>query len=76
MAEVPRETDCRVCGARARRSVTAPHLSRSGTSAFQLMERSAKSASEPEIVSGVPPSASRRAQSTTRHPLHAKLPRP
>ena len=75
MAEVPQETDCRVCGALARRSVTAPHLSRAGSSAFQLMDRSAKSASEPEVVSSLPSSGTPR-QRTTSNPLHAKLPRP
>lgn len=76
MAEVPQETDCRVCGARARRAVTAPHLSRTGSSAFRLMDRSAKSASEPEVVSSLPPASGRQRQATTRNPLHAKLPRP
>ncbi|UOQ58157.1 zinc ribbon domain-containing protein [Leucobacter allii] len=76
MSEVPAETVCRVCGAEARRTITAPHLSRAGTAAFGLLDRSARSAHEPEVVDRLPARAPGRAQRTTTNPLHAKLPRP
>ncbi|PRI10679.1 FmdB family zinc ribbon protein [Leucobacter massiliensis] len=76
MSEVPRETDCRRCGAPARRAITAPHLSAAGSSAYGLIEHSARSAHEPAVVDRLPARAPGRAQRVTSHPLHAKLPRP
>ena len=76
MSEVPAETACRRCGASARRAVTAPHLSQSGSAAYGLIARSERSAHEPEVVSGLPSTGSSGTQRVTHHPLHAKLPRP
>lgn len=76
MSEVPNETECRVCGASARRAVTAPHLSVAGSAAFQLIDSTAKSAHEPAVVSSLPSRGPGRSQPITRNPLHAKLPRP
>lgn len=76
MAEVPSETECRSCGATARRGITAPHLSVAGSSAYQLIDRTARSAHEPQVVDRLPargPGA--EVQRTTQNPLHAKLPR-
>ena len=75
MADVPGEMACRECGANARRAVTAPHLSRSGGAAYGLIDGAQRSAHEPEVVSSLPSSGSRRVQPVTRNPLHAKLPR-
>ena len=76
MAEVPGEMACRECGGLARRAITAPHLSGSGSAAFGLVDRAARSAHEPPVVSGLPGADPGRRQPVTRNPLHAKLPRP
>lgn len=77
MAEVPRTTDCRACGASdARRMITAPHLSATGSAAYGLIERSARSAHEPAVVDRVPTQPGAPRQRSTTNPLHAKLPRP
>ncbi|CAG7599537.1 FmdB family zinc ribbon protein [Leucobacter soli] len=76
MAEVPQETECRDCGAVARRAITAPHLSVADSSAFRLMDGAARSAHEPEVVTSLPSAAGpARRRSVTHNPLHAKLPR-
>ncbi|WP_245189981.1 zinc ribbon domain-containing protein [Leucobacter exalbidus] len=74
MSEVPRQTDCKVCGRAAKRTVTAPHLSATGSSAFQLVDRAARTAHEPDVVSRLP-GQGRKPQRFTSNPLHAKLPR-
>lgn len=76
MSEVPVETSCRRCGAAARRAVTAPHLSQSGSAAYGLIDRSERSAHEPEVVSSLPSAGAGPTRRVTRNPLHAKLPRP
>ncbi|WP_449277017.1 zinc ribbon domain-containing protein [Leucobacter sp. GX24907] len=75
MADVPQECECRVCGAVARRLITAPHLSKAGTATFAAIDRSARSAHEPEVVGSLPSTGAKRSQPVTRNPLHAKLPR-
>ncbi|WP_083879211.1 FmdB family zinc ribbon protein [Leucobacter salsicius] len=79
MQDVPLSAECRVCGAQAKRAMTAPHLSNSGTSAFGLVDRAARSAHEPEVVSSLPsnrgPGGPTKRQPVTHNPLHAKLPR-
>jgi putative FmdB family regulatory protein len=74
---VPDESDCPTCGAPARRRMSAPHLSAVGSAAYGLLDRAARSAVEPEVVTS-PPSAHRtgRDQRVTANPLHRKLPRP
>ena len=76
MAEVPGETPCRECGAVARRAITAPHLSGTGSAAFRLVDGAARSAHEPAVVGSLPGAGNARPQRVTRNPLHAKLPRP
>ncbi|MBK0420825.1 zinc ribbon domain-containing protein [Leucobacter sp. CSA2] len=76
MAEVPKTAECRVCGAEARRAVTAPHLSGAGSSAFKLVDSAARSAHEPQVVGSLPTAGPAKRQPVTRNPLHAKLPRP
>lgn len=57
--------------------MSVPNLSKAGTSAFQLIDSSERSASEPQVVTGALPSKSRRkSQPYTSNPLHRKLPRP
>ncbi|WP_396656525.1 FmdB family zinc ribbon protein [Microbacterium sp.] len=76
MSAVPEVADCPRCGERARRRLTAPHLSRTGSAAFGLIDRAARSAHEPEVVSGSLPGRRRRPGTpVTSNPLHAKLPR-
>ncbi|MBD8044662.1 zinc ribbon domain-containing protein [Arthrobacter sp. Sa2BUA2] len=77
MGQVPESAQCPGCGTPSRRRFTAPHLSRSSTSAYRLIEDSARSASEPAVVSS--PGGRRHpsnAGGTTLNPLHQKLPRP
>ncbi|WP_394214377.1 FmdB family zinc ribbon protein [Brachybacterium vulturis] len=66
---------CPRCGATARRRISAPRLSRLGSSAGRLLDRTAHSAHEPGVVDRIPgarPTAAR----TTTDPRHARLPRP
>jgi putative FmdB family regulatory protein len=76
MGEVPAATGCPRCAASARRRMTAPNLGRTGSAAFGLIDRAARSAHEPEVVSGsLPGSRPRPGTPVTSNPLHAKLPR-
>ncbi|MHA7238908.1 FmdB family zinc ribbon protein [Arthrobacter sp. TMS1-12-1] len=77
MGAAPAEDTCPTCGQVARRKISAPHVSRTGTAAFQLIDSTTRSASEPRVVSGALPSTGRRTAPTyTTNPLHRKLPRP
>lgn len=77
MSRVPDLVDCPRCQAPARRVMSAPHLSASGSAAFGLIEQSARSASEPEVVRSTSPGLrSGAAVRVTANPLHHKLPRP
>ncbi|WP_294569330.1 zinc ribbon domain-containing protein [uncultured Arthrobacter sp.] len=68
---------CPTCGSEARRKISAPHLSKTGTAAFQLIDSTHRSASEPQVVTGTLPSANaRRTSPYSSNPLHQKLPRP
>ncbi|MBF4994228.1 zinc ribbon domain-containing protein [Arthrobacter gandavensis] len=77
-----RDTEpCPVCGSAAARKFTAPNLSRASSSAYKLIESTARSASDPAVVSspGGRNSPNERNQAgprITRNPLHRKLPRP
>lgn len=74
IAEVPPERECVVCGAQAVRRITAPHLSRTGSSAFRAIDDAARSSYEPRVTTSLPRSAS-NGTPVTRNPQHAKLPR-
>lgn len=77
MSRVPDLVDCPRCQAPARRVMSAPHLSASGSAAFGLIEQSARSASEPEVVRSTSPGRRSGAGArVTANPLHRKLPRP
>lgn len=77
MGLVPDLVDCPTCRAPARRMMSAPHLSAAGSAAFRLVEKTARSASEPEVVESTRPERrSGTGASVTTNPLHRKLPRP
>ncbi|MHA7284180.1 FmdB family zinc ribbon protein [Arthrobacter sp. TMS2-4] len=77
MGAAPAEDDCPTCGQPARRRISAPHLGRTGTAAFKLIDATTRSAAEPQVVSGTLPGTGRAASPTyTTNPLHRKLPRP
>lgn len=68
---------CPGCGRPASRRFTAPHLSSSSGAAYQLIERTQRSATEPEVVTSPGAKAGAgRGGGTTMNPLHRKLPRP
>ncbi len=77
MGQVRDAVPCPSCGQDAARRFTSPHLSRSTSSAYRLIESTQRSASEPAVVrspAGKRPPGS--GASVTRNPLHQKLPRP
>lgn len=76
MAEVPKRRACENCDALALKVVTAPYLSQAGSGEFQLIDKSARSAHEPEVTTSLPTRGPGKATPITRNPLHAKLPRP
>lgn len=67
---------CPSCGEPSRRVISAPHLSKAGSPAFQLIDSTQRSADEPEVVNARIPGAPRRVQPYSANPLHRKLPRP
>ncbi|WP_247829172.1 zinc ribbon domain-containing protein [Arthrobacter antioxidans] len=76
MGAAPAEDACPTCGEPARRKISAPHVSRTGTSAFRLIDSTERSAAEPGVVSGSLPSTGRGNSVYPTNPLHRKLPRP
>jgi putative FmdB family regulatory protein len=75
MGEAPDSTPCPSCGTTARRKMSAPHLSRAGSTEFRLIDDSKRSAHEPQVVTGLSGTGKKR-QAYTANPLHQKLPRP
>lgn len=76
MADVPETLHCPECAQPARRIITGVRLGRTGSAAFQLMDRTSRSAHEPEVVTGLPASQRSGPQPVTTNPLHQKLPKP
>ncbi|WP_255408467.1 zinc ribbon domain-containing protein [Cryobacterium sp. N22] len=77
MGSAPDTVDCPTCRAPARRLMSAPHLSAVGSAAFGLIDSTARSAFEPEVVeSALPGRRSGAGAQFTANPLHRKLPRP
>ncbi|MFF2605605.1 FmdB family zinc ribbon protein [Arthrobacter koreensis] len=74
MGSVRDAEPCPDCGAPAPRRFTAPNLSRASSSAYKLIESTARSASVPAVVSS--PGGRFPSSGITRNPLHRKLPRP
>jgi putative FmdB family regulatory protein len=75
MSSIPDASTCPECGGEALRRPGAPHLSAAGSSAYGLIDASARSAHEPAVVSSLPGTPRRAGSGVTRNPLHAKLPR-
>ena len=68
---------CPICQGDARRRITAPHLSRTGSSTYQLIDKANRSAHEPDVVDSTMPGVrTGKTQHYTTNPLHQKLPRP
>ncbi|WP_242676650.1 zinc ribbon domain-containing protein [Rhodococcus sp. ABRD24] len=76
MASVPDAAACPDCAAEARRQITASRLGHGASTPMRLLDATARSASEPGVVSGPRPGAARAARPVTTNPLHRKLPRP
>ncbi|MHA7208190.1 FmdB family zinc ribbon protein [Arthrobacter sp. MDT1-65] len=68
---------CPTCGQPARRRISAPHLSRTNTPSSRLIDAAARSATEPDVITGgIPPSGARSTPAFSVNPLSRKLPRP
>jgi putative FmdB family regulatory protein len=77
LAKVPDTLACPFCGEDASRRMTAPHFSATSPAAYQLLDRTARTADTPDVVTGAPPGS--RSSSGTRYttdPNHLRLPRP
>lgn len=73
----PNVAACPTCQGDARRRITAPHLSRTGSSTYQLIDAANRSAHEPDVVDSTKPGVrTGKTQRYTTNPLHQKLPRP
>ena len=76
MRDLPEQVLCS-CGGQAKRRMSAPHLSKAGSAAYGLIDRAARSADSPEVVtSRLPGSRGGPSQRYTSNPVHQKLPRP
>jgi putative FmdB family regulatory protein len=74
---VPEVTDCPACGGPARRRMSAPYLSVGGSATYRLLDETARSAVEPEVVAAPPPAPRPvGARRVPINPLHHNLPRP
>ncbi|MGF7122553.1 FmdB family zinc ribbon protein [Rhodococcus sp. BE178] len=76
MATVPDSSACPACASDARRQITGPRLGHGSSTQMRLLDSTARSASEPAVVSGPRPGARTAVQNVTTNPLHRKLPRP
>ncbi|MCD2141346.1 MULTISPECIES: FmdB family zinc ribbon protein [Rhodococcus] len=77
MSEVSASAPCPRCEQQSRRSLTPPRLGRGGSAAMRLHDATARTASEPDVVSGSLPGVSRRpSRPVTTDPRHRTLPRP
>ena len=77
MSAAAESTECPLCRQTARRRMSVPNISRTGSAAFQLIDSTYRSASEPQVVSGaLPATGNRKTQRYSSNPLHKKLPRP
>jgi len=76
MGAAPAETPCPTCQAPARRRMSAPALSTAGSAAHRLLDQAARSAHEPQVVTGTAPGQRSGGRRITTNPLHTKLPRP
>ncbi|MGW0045392.1 FmdB family zinc ribbon protein [Rhodococcus sp. NPDC003348] len=74
MATVPLRVTCDRCAADAPRRVSAPRLGHLNSTEMALLDRTARTAHEPDVVATPP--GRRAAAPTSTHPLHRRLPRP
>lgn len=70
-----RSTTCPTCGRPGRRVFTVPHLATADPRRVAAIERSERSAHEPEVVRSLP-AASRRPRVAPTDPALRRLPRP
>lgn len=75
MGTAPAEVPCPECGATSSRVFSPPMLARTPAALAAQLQRAERSASEPEVVTSLPP---RRAAGTPAavHPATGRLPRP
>jgi len=77
MSDVRPTTACPACAAESLRAVTAPRLARGRTAAMRVLDSTARTASEPAVVSGAIPGRPRTPpRPVTTDPRHRMLPRP
>ncbi|QSE85136.1 zinc ribbon domain-containing protein [Rhodococcus koreensis] len=76
MADAPRSITCPGCERDAARLVSSPRLGHGSSSAMNLLDRTKRSAHEPDVVTGPPPPATAGRPPVTSNPLHRRLPRP
>ncbi|WP_083292339.1 zinc ribbon domain-containing protein [Arthrobacter sp. SW1] len=77
MGAAPDTLTCPRCRSNARRRISAPRLSRTGTAAFRLIDSTKRSAYEPDVVTSRNPGSGRgKPRTSSANPLHQKLPRP
>ncbi|WP_109535506.1 FmdB family zinc ribbon protein [Mycobacteroides immunogenum] len=75
VATAPNTVPCPGCPEPARRVFGIAGMSRGSSARMRLLDATARSASEPAVVSALPP-IMRRSAPVTSNPLHRKLPRP
>jgi len=72
----PGQLGCPECAAPSVKLIGTPAIGRAANGYSRAIERSAASADSPQVVTGSIPGSPRRSTPVTRHPLHARLPRP
>ncbi|MEU8251362.1 FmdB family zinc ribbon protein [Nonomuraea sp. NPDC048916] len=70
----PAAVPCPDCGATSVRVFSTPMLARTPAAVSAQLQRAERSASEPEVVTSLPPR--RTAGAVTIHPATSRLPRP
>lgn len=73
LGQAPPEAPCPACASRAVRIFSPPALAGTPRRLAAALDRAARSAEAPEVVSRIP---ERRVRRRPRHPGHARLPRP
>ncbi|TJY68824.1 zinc ribbon domain-containing protein [Arthrobacter sp. CAU 1506] len=77
IGQAPQEAPCSSCGRLMRRVFSPPRLSVASSSAYKLLDSTAKSAYEPDVVTRKSGTTAKSGRSRfTHNPLHSKLPRP
>ncbi|WP_407441280.1 FmdB family zinc ribbon protein [Rhodococcus sp. (in: high G+C Gram-positive bacteria)] len=77
MSDVRPTTVCPACAAESPRAITAPRFGRGPTAAMRVLDSTARTASEPAVVSGAVPGRPRTPpRPVTTDPRHRMLPRP